>query len=346
MANANIEGNYQVGILAATMNNTIVRNVHVQGIIHSNAALSLAGGIAGRFYGTGGTMSFSSADIDITGYEYVAGLAGSVTGGATIEKSYATGTITTFTTGSGSENGGLVGELDSSTIRNSYADVDITAAGNIVGGLVGTNQGSSSISESYSAGAVSSLGVTSIGGLVGQTINTATVTDSYWDTDTSGQTTSDGGTGKTTVEMQQQSIFVDWDFRYIWDIATGEYPTLEAYHEPISSPSAHSAGGRSRAVIMKLRDGVIRVSEKAPTSIFSRSLRLGSHGNDVKKLQEFLNTHGFFVATSGKGSVGNETDIFGPKTQQALIKFQLNHNINPARGFFGPITQGIMAGIL
>jgi len=41
-----------------------------------------------------------------------------------------------------------------------------------------------------------------------------TVTASFWDIDTSGQATSAGGTGKTTVQMQTQSTFTDagWDF--------------------------------------------------------------------------------------------------------------------------------------
>jgi peptidoglycan hydrolase-like protein with peptidoglycan-binding domain len=43
---------------------------------------------------------------------------------------------------------------------------------------------------------------------------------------------------------------------------------------------------------------------------------------DIKALQQFLNSHGFMVATSGLGSPGNETDFFGTKTYQALVKFQ------------------------
>jgi hypothetical protein len=39
-----------------------------------------------------------------------------------------------------------------------------------------------------------------VGGLVG--LNFGTVSNSFWDTETSGQSTSAGGTGETTAEMQ------------------------------------------------------------------------------------------------------------------------------------------------
>jgi len=38
-------------------------------------------------------------------------------------------------------------------------------------------------------------------------------------------------------------------------------------------------------------------------------------GDDVKKLQEFLNTNGFKLADSGPGSPGNETTFFGSLTR-------------------------------
>jgi hypothetical protein len=63
----------------------------------------------------------------------------------------------------------------------------------------------------------------------------ATVTASYWDTETSGLTTSAGGTGRTTAEMKQQSTFVDWDFDTVWQIDEGEtYPYLRS--NPQSPP--------------------------------------------------------------------------------------------------------------
>ncbi len=55
---------------------------------------------------------------------------------------------------------------------------------------------------------------------------------------------------------------------------------------------------------------------------FDKNLRLGSVDLDVLRLQNFLNTNGFQIATSGPGSIGNETISFGRKTQFALSSFQ------------------------
>jgi hypothetical protein len=56
--------------------------------------------------------------------------------------------------------------------------------------------------------------------------------------------------------------------------------------------------------------------------VFTRPLRKGSVGADVRALQKFLNANGFTVAQTGPGSVGNETTLFGAATQTALQKFQ------------------------
>jgi hypothetical protein len=55
---------------------------------------------------------------------------------------------------------------------------------------------------------------------------------------------------------------------------------------------------------------------------FTKILKLGSVGDEVKQLQIFLNTHGFPISKSGNGSLSKETTYFGEKTKQALIKFQ------------------------
>lgn len=82
---------------------------------------------------------------------------------------------------------------------------------------------------------------------------------------------------------------------------------------------------------------------------FMRDLDIGSESDDVKALQVYLNHNGFHVASSGVGSLGNETSYFGPATQNALIRFQTAKGISPAAGFFGVITrtfineQGVIA---
>jgi len=89
--------------------------------------------------------------------------------------------------------------------------------------LVGYNSNlGSDIINCYSTGAVSSGSEFNVGGLVGETANEATVANSFWDTQTSNQNTSSGGTGKTTSDMKDVATFTNtstsagltnaWDF--------------------------------------------------------------------------------------------------------------------------------------
>jgi Putative Ig domain/Putative peptidoglycan binding domain len=83
---------------------------------------------------------------------------------------------------------------------------------------------------------------------------------------------------------------------------------------------------------------------------FTSNHHLGDHSSDVLALQQFLNTHGFIVATTGldstgsprAGSPGHETDFFGAKTFQALRKFQQAHGLPPT-GYLGPLTRTLMS---
>jgi hypothetical protein len=81
-------------------------------------------------------------------------------------------------------------------------------------------------------------GNTNVGGLVGR--NLGTVSNSFWDTQTSGQGSSAGGTGRTTAQMKDLTTFsgAGWDIiavansgtrntGYIWNIVHNvTYPFL------------------------------------------------------------------------------------------------------------------------
>src|SRR3989344_2353940 len=69
---------------------------------------------------------------------------------------------------------------------------------------------------------------------------------------------------------------------------------------------------------------------------FNRNLTIGSQGEDARQLQLYLNQKGLLVSTSGAGSPGNETTLFGQRT---LARFQQAHNINPPSGYFGPVSR-------
>jgi len=124
--------------------------------------------------------------------------------------------------------GGLVGHNDTDgMIIDCYATGN-TAGFFAVGGLVGGNE--SAITHCYAIGKATASGTNSrTGGLCGRSYSPGQVVNSYWDTQTSGQSTSAGGTGKTTVQMQTARTFLDgaWDFKYIWDIVERQtYPFL------------------------------------------------------------------------------------------------------------------------
>jgi len=87
---------------------------------------------------------------------------------------------------------GLLSCLGEGVIEN-LGVVNAEVIGHVyVGGLVGENEGAT-VSNSYSNGSVT--GDCCVGGLVG--FNLGIVRNSFWDTETSGQATSAGGTGKT-----------------------------------------------------------------------------------------------------------------------------------------------------
>ncbi len=80
-----------------------------------------------------------------------------------------------------------------------------------------------------------------------------------------------------------------------------------------------------------------------PISNNPRDLELNSTGDDVKALQQFLNSQGFLINANGlPGSTGNETTYFGNLTKQALIKFQQANNITPSLGYYGPKTKAFI----
>lgn len=82
--------------------------------------------------------------------------------------------------------------------------------------------------------------------------------------------------------------------------------------------------------------------------VFLRTLKMGMSGEDVRELQKFLNTDTETrVSLSGAGSLGNETNYFGPATHRALIAFQEKHRteilaplgLTQGTGIFGLKTR-------
>lgn len=187
----NVTGTDFVGGLLGDNARGSVNNSHATGSV---TGANRVGGLVGHNR-ENGTVSNSYASGNVTGNDGVGGLVGGNWGN--LSNSYATGSVT------GNEwVGGLAGQ-NSHTVSNSYATGNVTGNGQ-VGGLLGRND-EGLVSNSYSTGSVT--GNYGFGGLVG--VDTGTVTNCFWDIETSGLPSSDGGTGKTTAEMQDIATFLD-----------------------------------------------------------------------------------------------------------------------------------------
>lgn len=170
------------------------------------------------------TASYSTATID--GWCEVGGLVGLNGNNGSVTECYSASTVN-----ASGDVGGLIG-FNNGLVRNCYSSSAVRG-GMDIGGLVGYHE-TGSIVNSHSFGKVSGDDI--VGGLVGDVLN-GHETGCFWSTETSGQTTSACGIGKTTVEMQSSATFLEtgWDFtdevengtKDIWWIDDGKnYPRL------------------------------------------------------------------------------------------------------------------------
>jgi len=112
-------------------------------------------------------------------------------------------------------------------------------------------------------------------------------------------------------------------------------------------------GRTSTALSLVERPAVsVAVSPGAPSSsAFLRDLQEGSVGPEVRALQQYFNANGFPVAQAGAGSPGQETEYFGPRTREALIRFQnanaqqilLPLGLITGTGYFGQSTRAFIS---
>ncbi|MGY6560559.1 MAG: GLUG motif-containing protein, partial [Luteibaculaceae bacterium] len=172
--------------------------------------------------GPGSSISgLGLVDVNFTGRNFVGGLVGR-SNSAEISNAFVFGGVI-----NGVNNvGGLLG-LNSSAVTNSYAVVSVSASSG-VGGLIGVHN-LATIQNTYAAGSVT--GSSSLGGLIGSNIS-GTINTSFWNTQTSGQTVSAGGEGRTTVQFQNQNTFSGsgWNFPDIWRMGSictnNQFPLL------------------------------------------------------------------------------------------------------------------------
>ncbi len=212
----------------------------------ANVSFTTSGSYVGALFGA--TLS-DAYDVRITnchssgsisGKNITGGLIGSLYGASNycgITKSYSTSSVTAYG-GTADYLGGLIGYVYNGTY-NFYIALDkcfargaVSSNGNFVGGLVGQMVGVSNqtnytlASFCYSTGTITSSSSYK-GGLFGYTAN-HTLQYCYWDTQTSGQSSSYGGIGLSTTQMKTPSSYSNWDFTDTWYMKTGVndgYPT-------------------------------------------------------------------------------------------------------------------------
>jgi hypothetical protein len=229
-----IGGNYVGGV--AGRNYGEITSCYITGVVKGTEVYvhNSVGGLAGSNYGTI-TACYAAADVTGMG-DSVGGLVGwnyrkivynpyNVYIG-TIVECYAAGEVM-----GRNRVGGLVGHNNGGSVANSYAKGKVAGSVNYIGGLVGENSTdtvSGIVSKCYAIGQVIGSGIYT-GGLIGRRSG-GSITDSFWDVNTTGWTTSAGGTGKTTAEMQDIDTFLNagWDFTTsVWEICDGtNYPEL------------------------------------------------------------------------------------------------------------------------
>ena len=236
LENINVTGNQGVGSFAGWNETSLISNCYATGYITGNQEV---GGLVG--YNHYSTISFSYTEVSVTGNgnNSVGGLVGFNNDASTIVNCHSISSLSgnddvggiagmniystilnSFSTCNITGNdclGGLVGDCYESFISNSYSKGSVIEGNSKVGGLVGINI-SCPIINSYSTSCV--IGNNYVGGLIGY-IDYPNVQNSFWDTQTSGQATSAGGTGKTTTEMQDVATYTSlatvgldepWDF--------------------------------------------------------------------------------------------------------------------------------------
>ena len=198
----------------------------------------LIGGLAGQNDGTITNASVSGS-VAASSWGLVGGLVGWNQG--IISQTFTLGSVSDSPTILiSSEVGGLVADNEGS-IADSYSRASVSGAAGQIGGLVGVFSGLPAsnpvqILRSYAAGPVT-ITTGPAGGLVDGAVGSPTITNSYWDTQVTGQAISAGGTPQTTAQLKA-GLPIGFDAG-VWAIdpaVNGGYPYLRS--NPASPPAS------------------------------------------------------------------------------------------------------------
>lgn len=198
LVNFDTKGYYVAGTLVGTLNTGTVSNVHsIGGTVTAENTGGTAGGLVGDFgwinsgvCTSGDKIIDSSSGASVSSTEDIGGLVGSAYEDCDIENSYSTGSVKNKE--GGSNAGGLVGNSQDNTIKNSYSTADVgtepfepsdsSCDTERSGGFV-AYAGGVTIQNSYSTGRVeacdNSFGGAIVGGFAGLIEAGSTVENVY-----------------------------------------------------------------------------------------------------------------------------------------------------------------------
>lgn len=245
-----------VGTVASSLRDkAVVTNVTVTGAVRGSDS-SIIGGVIGEK--DGGTLSKCSANVKVTGGDFttVGGVLGRQVNGTTRECA-AKGAVTA---GQGSQAAGFAG----TNINTNSKIIESSATGAVKGGEGATAAGfttlndgllqqvyshspvtvgdgsvslaalvtfandTSRIIQAFATGKVKTTATfpTNIGGLIGFAAPGDVVTAGYWDTQSTGQNTSDGGTPRTTAQLKGPPLPAGFNGA-VWGVNAASYPFLK-----------------------------------------------------------------------------------------------------------------------
>ena len=273
-ATSNVSGSDNVGgLVGVTFSD--VYNSSATGTVSGSDNV---GGLVGSV--DGGYVNESNSTGTVSGSDNVGGLVGTSSG--TVNKSYTTGTVT-----GNVSVGGFVGYTASGAIDRSYMTGAVTG-NQSVGGFVGNVTDTSTVNRSYAAGTVT--GNDSVGGFAG--VNDGTVSDAYWDTQTTGQSSSAGGTGLPTAKLagDPAKTNTSLDFTSTWSVVDNStylsYPYLQA-NSQTPAPAATRAVSISNVSATNPSGQNVSVALEAGGQLQSLSVNLSGAESATLSLADF-----------------------------------------------------------
>ena len=350
---------------SGTIKNINFRDVNISadgymgGLINTNAGIiekvSMTGTVhcgyqqCGVLVGTNsGTISQSWTDADITGPNYIGGIVGHSYGGK-IENSYVKGTIN-----GNSDTGGIVGLNQNTLVSKSYSN----GVGGMTGGVIGWQYDGGNQSGSYWNAELSGLenmcGINGTNCLDENGLTDVQMKDqvSFVDWDFENVWAIDPEKNDRYPYLQWQTSFSEQGGDEPEDIEDEEEQPLPPTNDvvrrsgggslmkttAVQKPSSRNEEDATETPSTETEEGSDDEDESpagnvrgAQTSQFLSDLSQGMESEDVRALQEYLRSLGFFTFPTSTG-------YFGPMTLQAVQAFQRHHSL-PETGYVGPLTR-------